>query len=152
MCAHTPAKGWWYQLVLRPLAELSAPAPTLEIDTPTAYATVHSNAPYTAHGYAFDPSVNPDLGSTGIDRVQVYLGGDRASGGYIGDATLHVPSRSAAAAGAQFANAGWQLKFQPNSWLQISADNQLTALTVYARSSVTGTEVHTQKTIVISFP
>lgn len=149
--AHTPAKGWWYQLVLRSVSGLSTAPPTVQIDTPTPLATVHSNTPYTARGYGFDPAAGPTQG-TGIDRVQLYLGGDRSSGTYIGDATLGLPNQSAAAAGSQFANGGWQLQFQPNSWIQTSTDNQLTPLTVYAHSAVTGTEVQTQTTIVISVP
>jgi hypothetical protein len=84
--------------------------------------------------------------------VQLYLGGDRATGVYIGDATLGIRNQSGVAAGNQFANAGWQLQFQPNSWLQNISDNQLTPLTVYAHSSTTGSEAETHTTIVISVP
>ena len=150
--AHTPDKGWWYQQVFMPqAASLGATQPRLNIETPTSLATVHSNAPYMVSGFAFDPHARPDQG-TGIDRVQVYLNGDRGSGIYVGDATLGSFDKYAVTSGAQFANAGWQLQFQPNSWMDIQTDNQLLPLTVYARSSVTGLEAQLHTTIIISVP
>lgn len=150
--AHTPAKGWWYQQVTTslPLAQVSA-APTLNVETPTPLGTVHSAAAFTMHGFAYDPAAGPGQG-TGVDRVQVYLGGDRGTGTYIGDATLGQPDKYAPAAGSQFANAGWQLTFQPNSWLSNLSDNQITNLTVYAHSSVTEAEAHVQTAILITVP
>jgi hypothetical protein len=150
--AHTPGKGWWYQQVFTPQASARAQSrPTLNIETPTSLATVHSNAAYRVSGYAFDPNARADQG-VGIDRVQVYLNGDRASGIYVGDATLGNFDKFASARGTQFANAGWQMSFQPNSWMDTPTDNHLVPLTVYARSSVTGLETQMQTTIVITVP
>jgi len=84
--------------------------------------------------------------------VQVYLNGDRQSGIYIGDATLGVPDKFSAAAGAQFANAGWQLTFETSSWLTTGTDNTTTQMFVYAHSSVTGQETQVQTSIVITIP
>jgi hypothetical protein len=151
--AHTPAKGWWYEQVNlnRPAVNVQ-PGPRLDIEAPSALATVHNNAPYIVHGTAYDLSASPAQG-TGVDRVQVYLNGDRQSGIYIGDATLGQPDQFAGAqAGPQFFTAGWSLQFQPNSWLDTVIDNTITPLTVYARSSVTGQETKQQVSIVISIP
>jgi hypothetical protein len=148
--AHTPAKGWWYlQVTSTPELVQVAPGPRLNIEVPTPLATVHSNAPFTARGYAFDPGAT---NGAGIDRVQLYLNGDRSSGVYIGDAALGVADNLAATSGSQVTNAGWQLTFQPNSWLPGISDNQMTRLTVYARSSVTGAETQDRTTIIISVP
>jgi hypothetical protein len=150
--AHTPAKGWWYQQVLP-----AAPAPqsaqgiTLDIETPTSLGTVHSATPFAITGFALDRTAGPNQG-TGVDRVQVYLDGDRTSGIYIGDATLGGLDKFAATIGSQFSNAGWRLPFQPNSWLPNLSDNQISKLTVYAHSSVTGQEMVQQTSIVISVP
>lgn len=150
--AHTPGKGWWYQQVFTPQASARAQSrPTLNIETPNSLATVHANSAYLVSGFAFDPSAQSNQG-VGIDRVQVYLNGDRASGIYVGDATLGVFDKYALARGTQFANAGWQMSFQPNSWMDTQTDNHLVPLTVYARSSVTGLETQMQTTIVVTVP
>jgi hypothetical protein len=149
---HTPSKGWWYQqLFTSTIGPQFAAGPVVDVEVPTALATVHSASPFTMHGFAYDPSASPDQG-TGVDRVQVYLDGDRSSGTFIGEASLGKLDPAAAAAGGQFANAGWQLTFQPNSWLPNLSDNQISKLTVYARSSVTGKETSTPASILISVP
>jgi hypothetical protein len=151
--AHTPSKGWWYEQVNLNLAAPNLqPGPRLDVEAPTPLATVHNNAPYTIHGSAYDLAASAAQG-TGVDRVQVYLNGDRQSGIYIGDATLGQPDPFAAARGGpQFAAAGWSLQFQPDSWLNSVIDNTITPLTIYARSSVTGQETKQQLSIVISIP
>jgi hypothetical protein len=148
--AHTPSKGWWYQQVYlsTPIVSVQA-GPKLDVEVPTALATVHSNAPYTARGTAYDPTASQ---GTGVDRVQVYLNGDRQSGILIGDATLGQYDQFSARASPQFANAGWRLQFQPNSWMDTVIDNTITRMTVYAHSSVTGQETKTQVSVMISIP
>ncbi|MBV9174191.1 MAG: hypothetical protein JOZ81_29355 [Chloroflexi bacterium] len=148
--AHTPSKGWWYLQVTATPANIQVnPGPMLNIETPTPLATVHANSPYIARGFAFDPA---STSGPGVDRVQLYLNGDKSSGIYIGDATLGAADKFAANRGPQFGNAGWQLTFQPNSWLQNINDNQLVQLTVYAHSSLTGAETQATTTIVVSVP
>jgi hypothetical protein len=148
--AHTPDKGWWYQQVLSSGSASGFMAgPRLDVETPTSLATVHSNAAYTIRGTAYDPLADPSKG-TGVDRVQVYLDGDRKTGIYIGDATLGLYDKFAQHAGQE--NAGFQLMFQPNSWMPAISDNQITRLTIYARSSVSGAETSTQRSIVITVP
>lgn len=150
--AHTPAKGWWYQQVLTGApAPQSAQGMTLQIETPTPLGTVHSASTFSITGYALDRAASSNQG-TGVDRVQVYLDGDRTTGTYIGDASLGGLDKFAAAAGGQFANAGWRLTFQPNSWLANLSDNQISKLTVYAHSAVTDQEMMQQTSIVISVP
>jgi hypothetical protein len=158
--AHGPNKGWWYEQVwasgsTAPASDGSASGsttpsgPRLDIQFPTDQATVHSNAIFTIRGTAYDPLADPSKG-TGIDRVQVYLNGDRKSGVYIGDATLGLFDKFTQQAGQP--NAGFELKFQPNSWVQIGMDNSVMQLTIYAHSTVSGSEVSAQKTIVIAVP
>ena len=150
--AHTPSRGWWYQMVTTTLPAFTFhQAPHLDIEQPTPLATVHSNAPYTIRGTAYDPAATPAQG-TGIDRVQVYLNGDRGSGIFIGDATLGQLDQFSAQAGPQFSNAGWSLQFQPNSWFDTVIDNTIVPVTVYARSSVTGQETQRQISVIISIP
>jgi hypothetical protein len=148
--AHTPAKGWWYNqfLVLPPIGAIST-GPRIDIEIPTSLATVHNSSAYTMSGTAYDPS---STSGTGVDRVSVYLNGDRKTGTYIGDATLGHFDKFSAQAGAQFANAGWQLTFQPSSWIYTQTDNTIMQLTVYAHSTVTGMESNAQTSIVVSLP
>jgi hypothetical protein len=149
---HTPSKGWWYEQLSANTASLQlAPGPVLDVETPTPLGTVHSGSPFTVHGFAYDRSATGDQG-TGVDRVQLYLDGDRTSGTFIGEASLDKLDPAAATAGGQFANAGWQLTFQPNSWLPNISDDQISQLTVYARSSLTGKETSTRASIIISVP
>jgi hypothetical protein len=148
--AHTPAKGWWYNqfLVSPPIGAIST-GPRIDIEIPTPLATVHNSTAYVMSGTAYDPSSTT---GTGVDRVSVYLNGDRKTGVYIGDATLGHFDKFSAQAGAQFANAGWQLTFQPSSWIDTQTDNTIMQLTVYAHSSVTAMESSVQTSIVVSLP
>jgi len=148
--AHTPSKGWWYNqfLVFASIGAISS-GPRLDIEVPTALATVHNSMAYTASGTAYDPSATS---GTGVDRVSLYLNGDRKTGVYIGDATLGHFDKFSAQAGGQFTNAGWQLTFQPSSWINTQTDNTIMQLTVYAHSSVTGAESSSQTSIVVSLP
>ena len=82
--------------------------------------------------------------------MSVYLNGDRKTGIYIGDATLGLYDKFTQQQGQD--NAGFELSFQPNSWMQIGSDNQITQLTVYAHSSVTGSETSAQTSIIITTP
>jgi len=148
--AHTPDKGWYYAEVLSSGAAAGFMAgPRLDVETPNALATVHSNAAYTLRGTAYDPLADPNQ-STGVDRVQVYLDGDRKTGTYIGDAALGLYDQFSERAGQP--NAGFQLTFQPNSWMPSITDNQISKLTIYAHSSVSGSESSVQRSIVISVP
>jgi hypothetical protein len=163
---HTPSKGWWYESVSTTTTTPTTPAtttttnvsslrfrfdPVLDLETPTPLGTVHSARPFTVQGFAYDRNASPDQG-TGIDRVQVYVDGDRSSGIFIGEASLGKPDAAAAAVDSRFVNAGWQLMFQPNSWMTNLSDNQILKVTVYARSSVTGKETSTTTSIVVSVP
>lgn len=115
MYAHTPSKGWWYNLFLvsPPIGAIST-GPRVDIELAPRLATVHNSMRYVMKGTAYDPS---STSVTGVDRVSVYLNGDRKTGVFIGDATLGQFDKFSAHAGDQFANAGWQLTFQPSSWI-----------------------------------
>jgi hypothetical protein len=149
---HSPSKGWWYASVSTSVSSLQFRFDTvLDLETPTPLGTVHSARPFTVQGFAYDRNASPDQG-TGVDRVQVYLDGDRSSGIFIGEASLGKPDAAAAAVDGRFVNAGWQLMFQPNSWMTNLSDNQISKLTVYAHSSVTGKETSRSTSIVVSVP
>jgi hypothetical protein len=149
---HTPSKGWWYEPLATNVTSLQfAGDPVIDVQTPTPLATLHSASPFLVHGSAYDRNATSDQG-TGVDRIQIYLDGDRSTGIFIGEASLGKPDSAAARAGGQFASSGWELTFQPSSWMPNISDNQISQLTIYARSSVTGKESSTRASILISVP
>ena len=85
----------------------------------------HEGYTYTMSGYAFVPNAPPGSGvqGTGINRIEVFItykcpnatNGEQC-GGYYGDANIGYASGDAASHGAQFANAGWRLDFQPTKF------------------------------------
>jgi hypothetical protein len=105
----------------------------------------------TVRGTAIDRNASASQG-TGVDRVQVYLDGDRKTGIFLGDATLGKADASVARFGPQFASGGWELTFTPTSALGSLSDNQISKISVYARSSVTGQETETSTAIMIELP
>src|SRR5579884_4121602 len=154
---HTPAKGWWYKSVAVNVsggapaspAPASAPAPTVSgaappvvvIELPKASQTLSTHdQSEEIIGYALDPSAAPNQGSqgSGIDRVQVYMDGERDTNGsiYLGDATLgYSDSAAAAAYGPQFAEAGWRVTWKPTNFHQ-----GVHTIFAYARSVLSGKE------------
>jgi hypothetical protein len=150
--AHTPAKGWWYkQAAFTLVASDFAFDPRLDLAYPTPLATLHGGQPVTVRGTAIDRNASASQG-TGVDRVQVYLDGDRKTGIFLGDATLGKADASVARFGPQFASGGWELTFTPTSALGSLSDNQISKISVYARSSVTGQETETSTAIMIELP
>ena len=107
--------------------------------------------PVTVRGTAIDRNASPTQG-TGIDRVEVHFNGDRKSGVFLGDATLGKADASLAAFGSQFASGGWELTFQPASRIGTLGDDQISRVTVYARSSVTGQETSVFTSVLIVVP
>jgi hypothetical protein len=77
------------------------------------------------------------VAGSGIDRVEVYMDGERDSGGtLVGDATLGFSDQTAATKyGSQFQSAGWQLTFNPTNY-----DKGVHQIFAYARSAVSGKE------------
>jgi hypothetical protein len=150
--AHTPAKGWWYkQATVTLSASQVSFDPRLDIETPTALASVHAGQPLTVRGTAIDRNAGPNQG-TGIDRVQVYFNGDRKTGIFLGDAALGKFDSTVASYGGQFTSGGWELTFQPASQDNTISDNQICKLTVYAHSSITGQETSATSSILIELP
>jgi hypothetical protein len=150
--AHTPSKGWWYKQAAFTLVGTDfAFDPRLDLEYPTPLATLHGGMPITARGTAIDRNASASQG-TGVDRVEVYLDGDRKTGVFLGDATLGKADPSVARFGPQFTNGGWELTFTPTSALSSLGDNQISKLTVYARSSVTGQETQSTTSIMIELP
>jgi hypothetical protein len=150
--AHTPSKGWWYrQAPITLVGSDFAFDPRLDLEFPTPLASIHGGQPVTARGTAIDRNANASQG-TGVDRVELYLNGDRKTGTFLGDAVLGKADPSVAHFGSQFTNGGWELTFTPTSAINTLSDNQTCTLTVYARSSVTGQETSTFTTILIELP
>jgi hypothetical protein len=147
---HTGGKGWWYKQVSvnvsssAPAASAPAPAssssvPIVGIEKPKDSEVVFTNRDYEIVGYALDQNAQAGqgVGSSGVDRVQVYVGGERDQGGiFVGDATLgYSDSVPATLYGPQFVEAGWRLTFSPtkfhvNTYLMYA----------YARSVISGRE------------
>jgi hypothetical protein len=160
---HTPGKGWWYKQVnvtvsssaagapapaaVPAPAGAAAPAPSVSgsslpivgFEKPKDSEQVLTKSDYEIVGYALDRAAQPNQGvaGSGIDRVQVYIGGERENNGtYLGDATLaYSDSVPASLYGGQFISSGWRLTFKPT---QFHPNTFL--LFAYARSAVSGKE------------
>jgi hypothetical protein len=151
--AHTPGKGWWFRQVqvnasasAPPPAAAPAPGqvsgaalPVVAIEEPESGERVGTRDEFEIIGYALDPNAarNQGVQSTGIDRVEVYINGERDAGGvFLGQAEQAFSSTAAESRyGSQFASAGWRLRFKPT---QFKAEGH--ELYVYARSVVSGKE------------
>jgi hypothetical protein len=152
--AHTPDKGWWYKQVQVNVAPLAPAAPTpvpagpsvsggalplVSITTPKDSENVLTKNDYDITGFALDRNAVAYQGvaSTGIDRVEVYIGGERDAGGQLlGDAELGINNSTAEGLyGSQFASSGWKLTFHPTQFHQNTY-----LLYAYAHSVVTGKE------------
>jgi hypothetical protein len=131
IAAHTPGKGTWTKQVSVTIsgsgtATASAANQTglvLTVLQPENQGTVTGNKNGTIFGLAYDTRTHSDLGS-GVDRVQVYLDGERGVAGsqFIGE--------------AQLSGSNWRLDWEPTRWNSVAHH----FLWVYARSSVTGEE------------
>ncbi len=137
---HTPGKGSWYKTTSITVAAGGgasagggAPAPgpsggggkpTLTITEPVPQENISTQrSDFTAYGSAYDPNAPHGSGQS-VDRVQVYLNGDRESGTYLGDATI--------------SGSDWSLTFVPTHY-----PSQHSVLYVYARSKSSGQETLT---------
>lgn len=133
--AHTPAKGWWYRSFYLSASAVSAPAapgpgvspglpPVVSINTPGMQEHVLARrGDYTVTGSAYDPLASRSVGS-GIDRVQVYLNGERSS---INSFSLGT---------AAISGTDWSLNFTPRHYIPPNHS----ILYVYAHSNITGKE------------
>lgn len=140
--AHTPGKGWWYKAVtvnaVSQATQLQYSADPINVITaPKPSEKQFTNKEYTIAGYALDrnAALNQGVQGTGVDRVELYLDGDRSSGHFIGDAQLAYNDVDAASYGSRFAVAGWRFPFSPTTY-----KNNVHVLYAYARSAVTGRE------------
>jgi hypothetical protein len=154
--AHTPGKGWWYEQVPVNVASgavAAAPTaagapvavgqgaglPIVAIEKPKDSEVVPTKNDYEIIGYALDPSAAPNQGvsGSGIDRVQVYIGNPRETGGiFLGEADLGFSDPTPIQQyGGQFISSGWRLTFKPT---QFHANTFI--LYAYARSAISGKE------------
>jgi hypothetical protein len=129
---HTGGKGWWYKTVTvtgggsAPSAPAPAPgtstsagtAPVLTITAPTEGQNVKAsgNQDFTITGTATDPVYGPSA----IDRVDVYILGDKTDGTLLGTTT---PA----------GDGSWSLTFKPTNYPSTHVN-----IYVYAHSSKTG--------------
>ena len=105
------------------------------LENPSPGDTIQTGVPLVMNGIAYDPAA--DTGN-GIQSVIIYLG-DRASGGTnLGTAVLGQPNPQAAA-GSQFATAGFTLRTSP-----LPSGSGARTIFVYVRSLVTNTEATLQ--------
>lgn len=134
IAAHTPGKGTWTRQVNVNVSGSAPAQPTtglvLQVLQPPDMGNVIGNYNGTIYGVAYDTRTRAELG-TGVDRVQVYLDGERGLAGsqYIGDAKLNGTS--------------WSLDWAPTKYNHV----QHHILWVYARSNVTGEEKLVQEEI-----
>jgi hypothetical protein len=134
--AHTGGKGWWYKQVsvnvgasTGTAAPAPAPAPVagapvsgdrpvVTITKPAKNEKVSTKQEYTIVGTAMDPA-----GAGGIDRVDVYIHGERGS------------QYSSQIGTARISGNNWELVFNPTKYPSIHSN-----LYVYAHSRLTGKE------------
>lgn len=151
---HTPAKGWWYKQVqvtvtsgsgTSSATSTSTPTvstgnlaypqdPTVSISNPSPGQTITTGNDFTLTGDTYDRNKVPGPG-TGVDRVQLYLDGERASSSsvYLGDAQIDTNDTR------------WSLLFHTTNYHE--GDH---TLYVYAGSKATGRETKTSVTFHIS--
>jgi len=132
---HTGGKGWWFKTVSvngggaatatapAPAAtggNVSGSAPTLTVDQPTEGANVKAagSADFTITGSATDPANGPGA----IDRVEVWILGERDTGTQLGTTT---PA----------GDGSWSLTFKPTKFPSTHVN-----IYVFAHSKVTGKE------------
>jgi hypothetical protein len=139
---HTPGKGWWYQ-PLSVTASASAAPQTTTSTTPAAptagNAVVATNAPMvtinnptenqdvsTKNDYTVAGSVSsPGAPVTDIDRIEVWINGERDSGTLLGTTTPE-------------SDGSWAVTFRPTNFSSTHSN-----LYVYAHSKSTGKETET---------
>jgi hypothetical protein len=134
---HTPAKGWWFEPVTVDVSGASTtPSTTSQTPAPAAAATgapqvtvtdpaenqnVLTSGDFNITGNATEPGAGP----SDIDRVEVWINGERNSGTLLGDTT---PA----------SDGSWSMTFTPTKFASTHSN-----LYVYAHSKSTGQETET---------
>jgi hypothetical protein len=132
--AHTPGKGWWFKQVTvtgggsgtgsastpSPSAPVAGGAPQVTVSEPEANANVSTRSDFTIQGTATDPGFGP----AGIDRVDVFINGERG-GAYSSQLGTTTPGSDGV----------WTLTFKPTRYPSTHSN-----LYVYAHSKNTGQE------------
>jgi Bacterial Ig domain len=129
---HTPGKGWWFKQVnvtgggsgtgsaTAPSAPVAGAAPQLTIISPEAGADVSTRSDFTIQGTTTDPG----FGASGIDRVDIYINGERNSQ-YATQLGTPTPE----------SDGSWTLTFKPTRFPSTHSN-----IYVYAHSRNTGLE------------
>jgi len=129
---HTPGKGWWFKQVnvTGGGAAASAPAPSpgaaaaagappeLTVSSPTSEQDVSTQSDFTIMGTVSDPG----FGARGIDRVHIFINGERDTGVFLGEANIE-------------SDGSWSLTFKPTNYPSMHSN-----IFVYAHSRNTGKE------------
>jgi hypothetical protein len=133
----TPGKGWFYKPVNVTVSSTAPPsssappasggsgtasgAPLLTVTAPTEGQNVSTRSDFTITGTASTPGIGPH----DIDRVQVYINGERDSGTFLGETTPD-------------SNSEWSVGFTPTHFGSTHSN-----IYVYAHSKSTGQETET---------
>jgi hypothetical protein len=132
---HTPAKGWWFEPLAvsgggpasTSTAAASAPGvsavatglPEITVSEPTENEDVSTrNGDFTVTGTVSSPGARP----SDIDRVEVWINGERDTGALLGSTT-------------PLSDGSWSVTFTPTHFTSTHSN-----LYVYAHSSSTGKE------------
>jgi len=130
--AHTPGKGWWFKQVSvdgggpatggapAPSQPVAGAPPQLTITAPAPESNVCTRSDYTIAGTATDPGFGP----SGIDRIDVFINGERDSR-YSTQLGTTTPG----------SDGTWTLTFRPTKFPSMHSN-----LFVYAHSKNTGQE------------
>jgi hypothetical protein len=124
---HTPGKGWFYQSLninLSPsgaspsTSAVASGAPQVSVSNPSEGENVSTRSNYTINGTAAEPGSGP----SDIDRIAVYIDGERATGTLLGETT---PA----------SDGSWSVTFTPTHFASTHSN-----IYVYAHSRSTGQE------------
>jgi len=124
---HTPDKGWFYQSLninLSPsgaspsTSAVAGGAPQVSVSNPSEGENVLTRSNYTINGAAAEPGSGP----SDIDRIDVYIDGERATGTLLGETT---PA----------SDGSWSVTFTPTHFASTHSN-----IYVYAHSRSTGQE------------
>jgi hypothetical protein len=131
---HTPAKGWWFEPVTVDVsgaatassttpaqASAATGAPQVTVTSPAENQNVLTSGDFTITGNATEPGA----AASDIDRVEVWIDGERDSGTLLGDTT---PA----------SDGSWSMTFTPTKFASTHSN-----LYVYAHSKSTGQETET---------
>ncbi|HET6317802.1 MAG TPA: hypothetical protein VFG86_15205 [Chloroflexota bacterium] len=130
---HTPGKGWWYEPLTINASATAAPQPSVSgavatgvpqitVTDPTEDQDISTkNGDHTIEGTVSSPGAS----ASDIDRIEVWINGERDSGTLLGTTTPN-------------SDGSWSLAFTPTHFASTHSN-----IYVYAHSKSTGKETET---------